>query len=74
MAFFTDDPFLQLMELAGLACAQTVAQTYPAKTHKQVLVIVGPGNQVRTTSAEWNLVVSKLTVYRIIRCREETVW
>ncbi|KAJ9110971.1 hypothetical protein QFC20_002738 [Naganishia adeliensis] len=35
----------QLMELAGLACAQTVARTYPAKTYKKVLVIVGPGNQ-----------------------------
>lgn len=34
------------MELAGLACAQTVARTYPAKSHKRVLVIVGPGNQV----------------------------
>jgi hypothetical protein len=41
-----DDPFLQLMELAGLACAQTVARTYPAKSYKNVLVIVGPGNQV----------------------------
>ncbi|GHJ86917.1 hypothetical protein NliqN6_3319 [Naganishia liquefaciens] len=35
----------QLMELAGLACAQTVARTFPAKTHRRVLVIVGPGNQ-----------------------------
>lgn len=34
------------MELAGLACAQTVARTYPAKSYKKVLVIVGPGNQV----------------------------
>jgi hypothetical protein len=36
----------QLMELAGLACAQTVARTFPVKSHKRVLVIVGPGNQV----------------------------
>lgn len=34
------------MELAGLACAQTVARTYPAASYKRVLVIIGPGNQV----------------------------
>jgi NAD(P)H-hydrate epimerase len=33
----------QLMELAGLACAQTLAKVY---TQKKVLVITGPGNQV----------------------------
>ncbi|KAJ9106725.1 hypothetical protein QFC19_003037 [Naganishia cerealis] len=35
----------QLMELAGLACAQTVARTYPSSRYKRVLVIIGPGNQ-----------------------------
>ncbi|TIB33866.1 hypothetical protein E3P84_02026 [Wallemia ichthyophaga] len=35
----------QLMELAGLACAQTVQRLYPSHTHKQVLVAAGPGNQ-----------------------------
>ncbi|KAI9635376.1 YjeF N-terminal domain-containing protein [Dioszegia hungarica] len=35
----------QLMELAGLACAQAVAKTYPVNTHPRVLVCCGPGNQ-----------------------------
>lgn len=35
----------QLMELAGLACAQTLAECYPLKTHSRVMVICGPGNQ-----------------------------
>ena len=33
----------QLMELAGLACAQTVQNLYPAHTHNKVLVAAGSG-------------------------------
>ncbi|GJE91768.1 YjeF N-terminal domain-like protein [Phanerochaete sordida] len=35
----------QLMELAGLACAQTLATCYKKDTHPRVLVCCGPGNQ-----------------------------
>ncbi|KAI0801951.1 YjeF N-terminal domain-like protein [Irpex lacteus] len=35
----------QLMELAGLACAQTLATVYKRETHPRVLVCCGPGNQ-----------------------------
>ncbi|RSH78009.1 uncharacterized protein EHS24_002460 [Apiotrichum porosum] len=35
----------QLMELAGLSCAQALAKSYPNTTHKRVLVCCGPGNQ-----------------------------
>ncbi|KAK1926474.1 YjeF N-terminal domain-containing protein [Papiliotrema laurentii] len=35
----------QLMELAGLSCAQAVARTFPPSSHKRVLVACGPGNQ-----------------------------
>ncbi|KAI0074025.1 YjeF N-terminal domain-like protein [Panus rudis PR-1116 ss-1] len=35
----------QLMELAGLACAQTLATVYKKETHPRVLVCCGPGNQ-----------------------------
>ncbi|KAJ7780741.1 YjeF N-terminal domain-containing protein [Mycena maculata] len=35
----------QLMELAGLACAQTLAKTYDKDKYKRVLVCCGPGNQ-----------------------------
>lgn len=35
----------QLMELAGLACAQTLFNVYPRNTFKNVLVACGPGNQ-----------------------------
>jgi len=35
----------QLKELAGLACAQTLARVYDNKTHPRVLVCCGPGNQ-----------------------------
>jgi NAD(P)H-hydrate epimerase len=35
----------QLMELAGLACAQTVYACYPPETFPKVLVAAGPGNQ-----------------------------
>lgn len=35
------------MELAGLACAQTVATVYDVKKYNRVLVCCGPGNQVR---------------------------
>lgn len=34
----------QLMELAGLSCAQTIYHNYPASSYKNVLVISGPGN------------------------------
>lgn len=33
------------MELAGLACAQAFAKTYPANSHKRVMICCGPGNQ-----------------------------
>ncbi|KAF8340636.1 YjeF N-terminal domain-like protein [Cantharellus anzutake] len=35
----------QLMELAGLACAQTVAKVYDTEKYNRVLVCCGPGNQ-----------------------------
>ncbi|KAJ6584024.1 YjeF N-terminal domain-containing protein [Mycena vulgaris] len=35
----------QLMELAGLACAQTLAKVYDSEKHSRVLVCCGPGNQ-----------------------------
>ncbi|GJJ13457.1 hypothetical protein Clacol_007711 [Clathrus columnatus] len=35
----------QLMELAGLACAQTLATVYPRERYSRVLVGCGPGNQ-----------------------------
>ena len=38
----------QLMELAGLACAQAFAKTFPAKSHPRVMVCCGPGNQVHS--------------------------
>ncbi|KAI5692142.1 hypothetical protein M8J76_003638 [Diaphorina citri] len=34
----------QLMELAGLSCANVIGKTYPTPTHKKVLVCAGPGN------------------------------
>ena len=34
---------IQLMELAGLACAQAVAKVYPV-TERPVLIVAGPGN------------------------------
>ena len=34
----------QLMELAGLACATSLASEYPKETHRRILVIAGPGN------------------------------
>eukprot|EP00741_Cyanophora_paradoxa_P001806 tig00000073_g1751.t1 len=34
----------QLMELAGQACALSVARAYPLEKHPRVLVICGPGN------------------------------
>lgn len=33
------------MELAGLACAQTVATVYDKKQYPKILVCCGPGNQ-----------------------------
>ncbi|KAG5652260.1 hypothetical protein H0H81_005613 [Sphagnurus paluster] len=35
----------QLMELAGLACAQALAKVYTKEKHPRVLVCCGPGNQ-----------------------------
>ncbi|TDL20273.1 YjeF N-terminal domain-like protein [Rickenella mellea] len=35
----------QLMELAGLACAQTLSKVYDKKKYPRVLVCCGPGNQ-----------------------------
>ncbi|KAF5344871.1 hypothetical protein D9758_011577 [Tetrapyrgos nigripes] len=35
----------QLMELAGLACAQTLAKVYDKEKYPKVLVCCGPGNQ-----------------------------
>jgi NAD(P)H-hydrate epimerase len=35
----------QLMELAGLACAQTLAKVYNKEKYSRVLVCCGPGNQ-----------------------------
>ena len=35
----------QLMELAGLACAQTLATVYDKDRYPRVLVCCGPGNQ-----------------------------
>ena len=34
----------QLMELAGLSVACSLAAEYPASSHGRVLVIAGPGN------------------------------
>jgi NAD(P)H-hydrate epimerase len=39
-------PPSQLMELAGLACAQSLAECYPKDKYERVMVICGPGNQV----------------------------
>jgi NAD(P)H-hydrate epimerase len=33
------------MELAGLACAQAFAKTFPPISHPRVMVCCGPGNQ-----------------------------
>ena len=38
----------QLMELAGLACAQTVEKVYRKDKYPRVLVCCGPGNQGRS--------------------------
>ncbi|KAG5723769.1 hypothetical protein E4T56_gene14840, partial [Termitomyces sp. T112] len=35
----------QLMELAGLACAQALATVYKKEKYPRVLVCCGPGNQ-----------------------------
>jgi len=35
----------QLMELAGLACAQSLATVYDSEKYPHVLVCCGPGNQ-----------------------------
>ena len=48
MTFLTADAdeIVQLMELAGLSCAQGLAKSFPLKTHRRVMVCCGPGNQV----------------------------
>jgi NAD(P)H-hydrate epimerase len=33
------------MELAGLACAQAFAKSFPSSSHPRVMVCCGPGNQ-----------------------------
>ena len=35
----------QLMELAGLSCAQALYRTFPPTSHPRVIVCCGPGNQ-----------------------------
>lgn len=35
----------QLMELAGLSCAEVVYRNYPPVRHRRVLIACGPGNQ-----------------------------
>ncbi|WWC86978.1 NAD(P)H-hydrate epimerase [Kwoniella dendrophila CBS 6074] len=35
----------QLMELAGLSCAQALSKSYSSKSHRRVMVACGPGNQ-----------------------------
>lgn len=35
----------QLMELAGLSCAQAVFEVYPPTTYPNILIACGPGNQ-----------------------------
>lgn len=35
----------QLMELAGLSCAEAVYRSYPPQKYREVLVACGPGNQ-----------------------------
>lgn len=44
----------QLMELAGLSCAQALSRTFPNSSHKKVLVACGPGNQVIKPVFWWN--------------------
>ena len=41
----TETRYAQLMELAGLACAQTLATVYGKDKYPRVLVCCGPGNQ-----------------------------
>jgi hypothetical protein len=61
------------MELAGLACAQTLAKVYNVEEYKRVLVIAGPGNQV---SIRWlrNLDNELGTQNRWFIYREEMDW
>ncbi|OCF58903.1 NAD(P)H-hydrate epimerase [Kwoniella mangroviensis CBS 10435] len=35
----------QLMELAGLSCAQALSKSFSVESHKRVMVACGPGNQ-----------------------------
>ena len=35
----------QLMELAGLSCAEAVFRSFPPHNYRRVLVACGPGNQ-----------------------------
>lgn len=41
----------QLMELAGLSCASAIAAEYPASTHRDVVILAGPGNNGATGSS-----------------------
>ena len=34
----------QLMELAGLSCASAIIAEYPTSTHRDVVILAGPGN------------------------------
>lgn len=43
----------QLMELAGLSCAQAIEHFYPKR--QPVLVVCGPGSQSRSSSSAWAL-------------------
>ena len=43
--FLIHDVFLQLMELAGQACAVALARVYDKAEYPRVLVCCGPGNQ-----------------------------
>lgn len=48
------------MELAGLACAQTLAKAFPKEEYKRVLVITGPGNQVSDSQISVNILHNSL--------------
>lgn len=50
------------MELAGLACAQTLASVYDVEKYKRVLVCCGPGNQVCMTILGYTIVIALITV------------
>jgi len=43
----------QLMELAGLACTQSLAMVYDSEKYLHVLVCWGPGNQTNGAIGCW---------------------